>query len=104
MVYRKIWDNCLSYTILPRSAIKSLGRNFPKPTMLRLKEWDLSKPEERLISIDIIDVDLEKIESTAALYFSMIAEDFPDKRYSSLQHNAWWIDHPSKMLQSYKNV
>lgn len=69
---------------LLKSAIRAIGGEAPNPVMLKIREYDPSTTEIDEILINEIDLDLEEMEASAARYFSLLTDKFPDRRYSIL--------------------
>jgi len=82
VVYQKLRDDSSKHLALISNALKSLGKKVPEPMMMKVLGIDLSTMKKEEISIDEVDTALEEMEASSAALFALVAEDFPDPRFS----------------------
>jgi len=59
-----------------------LGKEVPKPRMIKVLGIDPSRMKIEEISADEVDTALEEMEAASATLFALVAEDLPDPSFS----------------------
>ncbi len=102
VIYQKLRDDSSKHLALINNALKMVGKETPKPRIIKVMGVDPSTLRKDEISIDEVDTTLEEMEEASATLFALSAEDFPDRRFSGF----FWAmrDDERVHLKLLKNV
>lgn len=82
VIYLRLRDDSSRHLSLISNALKMIGKEIPKPRIIKVMGIDPSTMRKEEISINEVDTALEELEVASATLFALAAEDFPDPIFS----------------------